>query len=153
MYTVFGGFVMTNKRILLMANHLLLPIIRLDSGLVSPEYETYVNEWLTTAYKMIDEGKVSSSICLQGSFLELSINGRLTTDWLGIIEEYLMDGDRPLAYSENYSRLLHKFNAQYKQSTIHAIHTKWWLDNQLNSEKIDHQKYASMIFKKSNLMV
>jgi hypothetical protein len=68
------------------------------------------------------------------------------------MKDLLTDIDgRPLAYSKNYGKRLYRFEEQYLQSTIHAIHTRWWIEKiSSNAEMPDHEKYAQLILAKKS---
>lgn len=131
-----------------MTKHIFLPEIEITKGNFFHAYETYLNEWRNNAINMAEDGKVSASICLQATLIDLLIDGKVNHDWIGIMDEYLSDNGVPLAYSENYGKLLHKFTDQQKQSTIHSIHTKWWISCVSNISLVDHEAYAHLILTK-----
>ena len=131
-----------------MINHIFIPEVQIGKGNYFPQYEQYLMDWRSNAICMAEDGKVSASICHQAILIDILLEGKVTHDWVGIMDEYLTEKGYPLAYSENYSKLLHKFTAQYKQSTIHSIHTKWWAACVTNASEVDHAAYASMILAK-----
>lgn len=126
-----------------MRQHIFIPI-EIEKGGCLPVYQQYLKEWRENVVTMADQEKVSASNCHQAVLIELVLEGRVTHDWLGIMNELLMENGVPTAYSFEYSKQLHKFNAQYKQSSIHAIYTKWWLENLVN-KSVDHSFYAALI--------
>ena len=131
--------------------HLILPDIDIEPGFLIAEYEAYLHEWLLAAREDAESGHVSAAICLQGAFAELATTGRLETDWLGIFDAYLTDElGGPLAYSEAYGTRLYKFAAQWKQSTVHAIHTRWWLECAIDRENTDHSHFAQLLAPKES---
>jgi hypothetical protein len=127
--------------------HLLLPELELDAGWLAPEHAAYLREWLTSARDDAEHGDVAASVCLQGAFAELVTAGHLETDWIGVFDEWLTDeaGD-PLAYSESFGKRLYKFTGQWKQSTVSAIHTRWWIERIAGD--VDHEHYAQLILRK-----
>ena len=129
--------------------HLLLPEVDLTPGLLAEEHEAYLHEWLTAARDRVEQGDVAASVCLQGVFAELVTGGHVETDWIGVFDEWLTDeaGD-PLAYSESFGKRLYKFAAQWKQSTVFAIHARWWIERVVGGDKVDHSRYAQLITKK-----
>jgi len=126
-----------------MTEHIFLSITRLEDLNILPEYNKWIQSWLESKYKEIDNGDVSSSSCMQGVLSEIILHGKPVSDWCGIMDEYLVDEDgKPLAYSEAYGKRLYYFN-QWKQNPIHAIHTKWWVEkicNRLENTKHEYRK-------------
>jgi hypothetical protein len=133
-----------------MVNHLLLPSVDLKSGFSHLAFDRYLREWYEQAITNADNGLVAASICLQAVLIDIILEGRIRHDWISIMEELLTDGERPVAYSKGYSQQLYKFEAQYLQSTIHSIHTRWWIEKLLNKEKVNHEKYAKLILDKKS---
>ena len=88
----------------------LLPLIKkyvnklmVEAGVHSSDIEEY-NE-------KIEQGDISSSMCLQGVFIELLLNRRPIHDWIEIMDNYLLtEDDIPIAYSENFGKRLFNFN-------------------------------------------
>jgi hypothetical protein len=111
-----------------MTTHVFLPGIHLQQGLVYPTYEQYLKDWREEAIQRADIGDVASSVCYQATLIDLVLYGKLRHDWLCIMNEFLIHNDAPLAYSEAFGQRLHKFGDQYFQSTIHSIHTRWWIE-------------------------
>jgi hypothetical protein len=62
--------------------------------------------------------------------------------------DLLTHAGRPIAYSSRYCSKLYKFEAQYIQSTIHAIHTRWWIERLTNLRVLDNNVFADMILEK-----
>lgn len=131
--------------------HLTLPGIEIEPGHLIPEHEAYLHEWLVATRNDVEQGSVASSVCLQAALIELVTAGRLGTDWLGVLDEYLTDeaGD-PLAYSEEYGKRLYKFADQWKQVTVHAIHTRWWIECATDADAVDHGRFAQMLARKES---
>src|SRR4051812_306773 len=131
--------------------HVVLPAVRLEPGLLLSEHEAYLHDWLVLARDDAERGEVSASMCLQAAFAELATAGRLETDWLGVADAYLTDeSGRPLAYSEAFGTRLYKFAGQWKQPTLHAIHTRWWLESAVEGGEVDHGRFAEMLAVKEN---
>jgi len=123
--------------------HIFLPGIRLRTIPLVPEHEKYLREWRTAALACADDGDVCASMVLQAAFIELSTNGHLTTDWLGIFDACLTgENDWPLAYSARYGKRLYGFENQAVQSTIVAAHTRWWLEGLHDPGGVDHARYG-----------
>lgn len=131
-----------------MTQHIFLPNISLEQGFINPAYIQYLKEWRENAIKNADKGDVAASICHQGALIDLVLYGKLRHDWLGIMNEFLMENEVPLAYSKAFGDRLFGFRNQSHQSTIHAIHTKWWIEGIQNAEKVDHDHFASIILGK-----
>ncbi len=131
--------------------HLVLPGIDIEPGFLTREHEAYLQDWLVTTREDVEQGDVSASMCLQAAFVELVTAGRLETDWLGVFDAYLTDElGGPLAYSEAFGTRLYKFADQWKQSTVHAIHTRWWLECAADNDKVDHSRFAALLAPKEN---
>jgi len=130
-----------------MPSHIFIPGLSLLSVKLVPSHLLYLNEWHEEAVQKADNGDVSTSICLQGAFIELALSGHLTHDWMGILDEYLTDDESaPIAYSEKYGQRLYGFRDQAKQSTILSIHTRWWIENiQKGTPSVEHDKYAALL--------
>jgi hypothetical protein len=130
-----------------MMEHVLLAGVKLHNGFIDPCHVGYLREWRENAIQRADDGDVSASICLQAAMIDWVLDGRPNHDWLGVMDEFLLLGDSPIAYSEQFSRRLHGFTAQYLQSSIHAIHTRWWIEV-ASGGTVDHARYASLLLKK-----
>jgi hypothetical protein len=133
-----------------MINHLILPGVPIQKGLFHPAFEQYLREWHEQVIKDADDGLIAASICLQSVFIDLVLEGRVRHDWLSIMDDLLTNAGHLIAYSISYGKKLHNFDAQYLQSTIHSIHTRWWIEKLLNPERLDHEKYASLILTKKS---
>lgn len=131
-----------------MANHLILPGVRLEAGLSHDAYLDYLVGWREQAVMDADAGIVAASICQQATLIDLVLDGRPTHDWLSVMEDLLSDGGRPLAYSVGFGERLFGFNKQFVQSTIHSIHSRWWVELLSNPGGIDHGRFADLILKK-----
>jgi hypothetical protein len=130
--------------------HLAIPGVEIEPGFLISEHEAYLHEWLIAARENVESGHVSASMCLQAAFIELVTAGHLETDWLGVFDAYLTDElGGPLAYSEAFGTRLYKFADQWKQSTVHAAHTRWWLENATGGG-VDHGHFADMLAPKEN---
>ena len=130
-----------------MITHILMTGVQLEKVLIHPSYVGYLGEWRENAIKRADQGDVSASICLQATMIDLVLGGKPDHDWIGVMDEFLTYQGVPIAYSEVFSRRVHGFSEQYKQSTIHAIHTRWWIE-QANGKQLDHQRFAYLLQKK-----
>lgn len=126
-----------------MTSHLLLPLIKLEDIEIITEYKEWLDTWVGNLEDEIENGNVASSWCLQGLINEIVLNGRPQTDWLGIMDEHLMNQDVPLAYSEGFGNKLYKFN-QWHQTPVHAVHTRWWIENVIDSSKVNRH-YGNII--------
>ena len=131
-----------------MIKHIFMPRISLQQGFVHPIYMQYLNEWREEAIRNADDGDVAASICLQAALIDIVLDGKLRHDWLGIMDEYLMEGEIPLAYSKIFGERLYKFGGQYRQSSIHAIHTRWWIECVNAKNQVDHGAFAALISQK-----
>jgi hypothetical protein len=133
-----------------MTSHLLLPGVTLKptSGLPNPAFEPELKEWLEGAVREAEEGDTAASVCHQGAILDLVLSGTLKHAWHEIMNDFLFDGGKPLAYSERFAKRLHRFEAQYHQSTVHAIHTRWWVEGLARPNDVDHTAYAELILAK-----
>jgi hypothetical protein len=127
-----------------MIEHLLLPYVDFENlELITPHKE-WLEKWLNNMINKIEDKIVSTSLCLQGAIAEILLYQELKTDWTGIIQSYLKDeNSKPLAYSEEFGKLLYKYN-QWKQTTVHAIYSQWWLDN-LYGTKGHEEGYSDFI--------
>jgi hypothetical protein len=111
-----------------MNEQIFLPGVKLEALELLPEYKDWLTSWLNTAEDYIEDGNVASSMCLQGILSELALYGSPRTDWLSIMNEYLVDKEgRPIAYSEKYGKRLYRF-ADWLQVDVHAIYSHWWID-------------------------
>jgi len=128
-----------------MSQHLFLPKIELDSiGKLRPEYEAWLKRWLESLVSAIDECNIASSICLQGLLSEIVLYGSPQRNWLEVFEDCLTDENgSPLAYSESYGDRLYKFSGQWRQQTIHAIHSRWWAEVFFNGQA--DERYARLV--------
>lgn len=129
----------------LMTEYIFLPEIPLEAAVVHPEHKKWLVSWLKEVEGNIEDGNVSSSMCIQGIIAEIALFKSIKTDWYGIVNEYLTD-DRgfPIAYSEEYGKRLYSFN-QWLQKPLHAIYTKWWIEKILNKQKDNDIQYGTLI--------
>jgi len=134
-----------------MTQHLLLPGLCLQKRVVHPAYEHYLKEWREEAIQRADNGDVAASICHQATLVDLVLFGKVLHDWLGIMDEFLMENGTPLAYSETFGKRLHKFGNQYWQPTVHAIHTRWWIENLMGASAVDHDRFGDLILAKKQI--
>ena len=131
-----------------MITHLLFPGVTIKTGFSHTAFDRYLCEWREQAITDAEDGVISSSICLQGVLIDLILNGELQHDWLSIMFDLLSDAGRPITYSKNYGKQLYMFDEQYLQSTIHAVHTRWWVEKLSRPETLDHERFAKMILAK-----
>jgi hypothetical protein len=131
-----------------MTEHILLPGIHLRQGFIHAAHLKCLKDWREEAIQRADDGDVAASICLQATLIDLVIDGKLCHDWLGVMDEHLLYNGAPLAYSEVFGKRLHKFEAQYKQSSVHSIHTRWWIEWVTNKDTINHDFFANFVLNK-----
>lgn len=134
-----------------MAAHPILPGVVLGAGFSHPAYECYLRAWREQAIVDADAGRAAASVCHQATLIDLVLYGRPTHDWLSVMEDLLTDEvGRPLAYSAGFGDRLYKFEGQFLQSTVHSIHTRWWIEKLTNPEAVDHGKFADRILAKKS---
>ena len=131
-----------------MTSHPILPGVILEAGFSHPAFDGYLREWRERAIVDADDGRAAASVCQQATMIDLVLDGGPTHDWLAVMEDLLTDGDRPLAYSVGYGERLYKFVRQYLQSTVHSIHTRWWVEMLAKPTTVDHGKFADLILAK-----
>ncbi len=128
-----------------MINHILLPGIDFSELQLIPPHKEWLTEWLQDNESDVENGRVSSSLCLQSVLSEILLYGKCKTDWQGIIQAYLKtNSGKPLAYSNEFGKRLHKFN-QWEQSPVHAIHSHWWIEKFNGAKQKDLKAYGDMI--------
>lgn len=128
-----------------MINHILLPELDFSQLQLKPYYEQWLGDWLKKIESDLESGIVSTSLCLQGMLAEISLYRGCKTDWVGILQSYLIsESNEPLAYSEKYGKKLYKFN-QWKQTAVHAIHTHWWVKKNLGARERDLATYGDIV--------
>lgn len=129
-----------------MTAHIFLPGIRLRPIPLVPEHEKYLREWRAATLTCADDNDTCASMVLQAAFIELSTDGRLTTDWLGVFDACLTGANgRPVAYSPKFAARLYGFGHQAVQSTIAAAHTRWWLEDLRDAPTVDHGRYGQWL--------
>lgn len=132
-----------------MATHPMLPGIVLESGFSHPAHERYLKDWRELAIQRADAGEAAASVCQQATLIDLLLDGRPRHDWLGVMRELLTDENgRPVAYSAGFGARLHKFGGQWLQSTVHSIHTRWWIETLADPGGVDHERHARTILSK-----
>lgn len=131
-----------------MLSHPMLPGVDLGSDASHVAYDRYLRDWRESAIRKADDGVTTASICHQAILIDLVIDGRIRHDWLSVMEDLLTEGGRPVAYSAEYGKRLHKFEAQYLQSTVHSIHTRWWIAILSKPGDVDHDMFGRMILAK-----
>jgi hypothetical protein len=131
-----------------MATHVILPGVGLEDGFSHPIFERYLKDWREEAINAADNGIAAASVCHQATLIDLLLDGHPRHDWLSVMKDLLTNGERPIAYSDAFGKRLHKFGAQYLQSTIHSIHTRWWIERLVDPSGVDHHKFARMVLAK-----
>lgn len=117
---------------------------------VNPHYEKWLNDWLENVATRVDKGITSSSECIQGALSELMLYGRLKTDWHSILSDYLRLDGECISYSEGHGKLLWNFDAQWQQSTVHAVYYDWCISKMLGKEdEIDYVKQITKMIQPS----
>lgn len=128
-----------------MTEHIFLPNVELSKMQLTQVHKEWLLRWLSETESVIEDGDVSTSLCLQGILSELAVYGSSKTDWIGIIQEYLTDVNGvPIAYSEQYGKRLYRFNF-WCQSPVHALHCAWFIEQACQSTSKKPQKYAKLI--------
>jgi len=129
--------------------HPLIPGVDVRTVRLHPIHHAFAKKWRESAIVKADSGDVAASVCLQSSIIELATEGRLIHDWLGVMDEYLSVGGSPIAYSLTFANRLYHFDGQYLQSTIAAIHTRWWIECAANGySTVDHHRFANLVLRK-----
>lgn len=128
-----------------MTKHLFYPFLDFNGHILTDDYSRWLSSKLDEYNEKIEQGDISSSMCLQGVFIELLLNRRPIHDWIEIMDNYLLtEDDIPIAYSENFGKRLFNFNF-WNQSPIHAIHARWWIEGIFNSPVEQRKRYAQII--------
>jgi hypothetical protein len=129
-----------------MIEHLFLPYIDLSTLQLTPAHRAWLQDWLQAIECDLEDGNIASSLCLQGMMAEIVLYGELRYDWPALFEEYLTDeAGNPLAYSENYGKRLYHFGAQWKQTPVHAVHTRFWVDRIYDPATTIQHLYVQLI--------
>jgi hypothetical protein len=110
-----------------MTTHLFLPNLTLTGLTLLPEHRAWLTAWLQELETSCEAGDIAASLCLQGAISELALHGALQTDWLGVMDEYLLRDGKPIAYSEQYGKRLYQFT-HWIQTEVHAIHARQWIE-------------------------
>ncbi|MDR7927244.1 hypothetical protein RIE95_09660 [Acidithiobacillus thiooxidans] len=131
-----------------MTAHPMLPGVVLDFGFSHSAFERYLREWREQAISAADDGVTAASVCHQAVLIDLVLFGQLRHDWLSVMQDILTDAGRPVAYSSDYGKRLHKFGGQWLQSTVHSIHTRWWVETLSKPVSVDHDYFAKLILDK-----
>ena len=117
---------------------------------VNPLHEKWLIDWLENVATRVDKGITSSSECIQGALSELLLYGGLKTDWHSIIRDYLRLDGECISYSKEHGKLLWNFDAQWQQSTVHAIYYDWCVSKLLNKDQeIDYVKQITNMIQPS----
>ncbi|MBN1874932.1 MAG: hypothetical protein JXA33_11935 [Anaerolineae bacterium] len=110
-----------------MIEHLFLPQIDLTALELKSAHRAWLQEWLQSIERDLEDGNIASSLCLQGMMVEIVLYGELHYDWRALFAAYLTNEEgNPLAYSERYGKRLYRFGAQWKQTPVYAVHTRFW---------------------------
>ena len=121
-----------------MSTHIFLPTLALTEFTLLPEHEAWLTSWLEELELSIETGDIAASQCLQGAMGEILVHGSISTDWLGVMDEYLVREDKPIAYSEQYGKRLYRF-AGWIQPEVHAIHARYWIEKACDrTESLDY---------------
>jgi hypothetical protein len=131
-----------------MTTHPILPGVVLQSGFSHPAFERYLRDWREDAIRRADEGDTAASVCHQATIIDLILDGHLRHDWPSVMQDLLTNAGRPIAYSERFGERLHKFGGQFLQSTVHSIHTRWWIERVVDPAGVDHERFAEMVLAK-----
>jgi hypothetical protein len=130
-----------------MTHHIFYPYLDFDKHTLTNDYSEWLSSKLSEYEENIENGDISSSMCLQGVFIELLLDNRPRRNWIEIMDEYLLTDDKiPMAYSEIYGERLFKFNF-WNQSSIHAIHTRWWIEGIFNVPASQRKRHSAIIEK------
>lgn len=128
-----------------MNSHILLPEADLSRLQMMPCHEEWLTDWFKKTEADLENGIVSTSLCLQGMLTETVLYGRCKRDWVEMLQSYLVDeAGEPLAYSEEYGKKLFGFN-QWKQTTVHAVHTHWWIRRRLGANDRELVHYGDLV--------
>lgn len=128
--------------------HLMLPGVILKSGFSHPVFQRYLADWREAAIVAAEDGVSAASVCHQAVLIDLILEGQVSYDWLSVMQDLLTHEGCPIAYSDGYGKRLHKFTEQYLQSTIHSIHTRWWIEKLCKSTELDHNLFAEQVLNK-----
>jgi len=129
-----------------MIEHVFLP--DLDLYTIDPRqaYREWLQRWLKEIERDLEDGNVASSLCLQGMMTELVLYKELRYDWRAIFAHYLTDeAGNPLAYSEQYGQRLYRFDSQWRQTPVHAVHTRFWVDRVYDPSTAVKPHYVQLI--------
>lgn len=106
-----------------MITHIFLPTLDLEGLPLLDEHAAWLTNWLKEIESNVEGGSVAASLCLQGAIGETILYGETQTDWVGVMDEFLVRENRPLAYSEEFGKRLYKF-AFWEQTEVHAVHAR-----------------------------
>jgi len=113
--------------------HILLPGIFESEISLHEKHKKWIDDWLHNVKKDIENGIISSSICIAGFISEQLLYGKNKIDWSDVMSKYLEDNENLLTYSENFGKKLYKFN-QWKQTSVHSTYARWWIEKNLNNK-------------------
>lgn len=124
-----------------------LAYTQLKQRSVPVEIGHYLQQWREVVLTDAMDGDVAMSECLQGILIDVTLDGRVSADWLGIVDECLLtDEGAPLAYSSLYAERACGFAAQALQSTIAAISARYVIECLTKGEsQIDFANYARLL--------
>ncbi len=131
-----------------MTSHPTLPGVKLKTGFSHTVFERYLKDWREDSVRRSESGDVAASVCLQATVIDIVLDGSAQQDWISVMDDHLTDNGRPVAYSRAYGDRLHKFARQHLQPTLHAIHTRWWIEQVAQPNGADHEEFARLVLAK-----
>lgn len=126
----------------------MLPGVKLTTGFSHTVFERYLRDWREDSVRRAESGDVAASVCLQATVIDIVLDGHAQQDWISVMDDHLTSDGRPIAYSQAYGNRLHKFAGQHLQPTLHAIHTRWWIEQVAQPNGADHEKFAKLALAK-----
>jgi len=128
-----------------MVDHLFIPRTDILSIELHSEHRDWLERWLESIEGDIEDGNTASSICLQAALSELVLYGEVQHDWTEVLSTCLTGEEGiPLAYSAAFGKRLFKFESQWRQTPVHAIHSHFWL-RKLSSNSFDATPFCELI--------
>lgn len=113
-----------------MLKHPVLPNVDLSALRLLDVHAEWLQAWLREIDTEVENGVVSSALCLQGLLSEVALYRQPRRHWAEVAEEYLTAANGfPIAYSEKYGLKLHKFERLWEQVTVHAVYSRWWVES------------------------
>lgn len=111
-----------------MIEHPLLPALDLGTISLPKLYQSWLFSWIKEQETKIEQRDICASMCLQGYLIDSLLPKKSGYNWFELMNNFLVDQDGiPIAYSKKYGERLYKFN-MWNQKTVHAIHTRWWIE-------------------------